>query len=330
MRKTGGEKSCANCGKPFHVPAWREKQGEVKFCSMACLWEGRKPRIKKAEVEVICEQCGKPYFVPEHRVEKTRFCSSECVGANTSKVVRAARAERLRPSQDGFKVCSICGIEKPLSEFFTRPETKDGLRDDCKACVSRRGAEWRANNPERKKQTGRAYYEREAERINREDREWYASLSDDEKAELAARNKEYREKNAEAMAEKRRLKRRGPEGDIVRGHRRADYRRHKPKYVAAARAREERIKRATPPWADLKAIERFYVEADRLTRETGVTHHVDHFYPLVSKVMCGLHVEANLRVVPAAVNLRKGNKIEVVSDWRPPDTIPSARAVPAC
>jgi hypothetical protein len=111
------------------------------------------------------------------------------------------------------------------------------------------------------------------------------------------------------MTEYNQKRRVGPNGDDLRARRRKHYRDNKPSYVAAARAREKHIKRATPAWADLKAIEQFYVEADRLTKLTGVKNHVDHIYPLVSDVMCGLHVGLNLQVIPAAVNLRKSNKI---------------------
>jgi hypothetical protein len=76
------------------------------------------------------------------------------------------------------------------------------------------------------------------------------------------------------------------------------------------------IKQATPPWADLKKIEAIYAEAERLTEETGIPHHVDHFYPLRGKTMCGLHVEGNLQILHAVVNLRKSNRVDagVVAD----------------
>jgi hypothetical protein len=37
-----------------------------------------------------------------------------------------------------MKQCTICGIQKPLFEFYKRPETKDGLRTDCKECFNSR------------------------------------------------------------------------------------------------------------------------------------------------------------------------------------------------
>jgi hypothetical protein len=72
--------------------------------------------------------------------------------------------------------------------------------------------------------------------------------------------------------------------------------------------RDERVKRATPPWVDLAEIERFYVFAERISQETGIPHEVDHFYPLVGRGSCGLHVPWNLRVIPMTDNRKKSNK----------------------
>lgn len=64
---------------------------------------------------------------------------------------------------------------------------------------------------------------------------------------------------------------------------------------------------ATPSWANHAAIRAVYAEAARLTRETGTTHHVDHYYPLVSPIVCGLHVEQNLQILTKVQNHRKSN-----------------------
>lgn len=60
--------------------------------------------------------------------------------------------------------------------------------------------------------------------------------------------------------------------------------------------------RARPAWASSEAINAIYAEAHRLG------HHVDHMVPLVSSVVCGLHVEHNLQILPPLENLRKGNR----------------------
>lgn len=253
--------------------------------------------------QAICEQCGSVYLVPPCRIQKTHFCSSRCGGLFRRAERDKTTLEAVKASKPGMKKCLVCREEKSFSEFNKRKDSIDGLRHECKVCRAIAQANWMADeqNHERKNKAGSAYYEREAERIGREAREKYAA--DPEPIRL--RNKKWRDANPD-YGRIRYAK--NPERS--RAHRRADYRRNKPRYVAAARKREADKLQATPSWADLRAIEQFYVEAARLTKLTGIKHHVDHIYPLRSKVMCGLHVEANLQVVPYIVNLRKSNRIE--------------------
>jgi len=75
----------------------------------------------------------------------------------------------------------------------------------------------------------------------------------------------------------------------------------------AVKRRAAEIK-ATPSWANSAAIESIYAEAARLTRETGIIHHVDHIYPLRGRTVSGLHVEHNLQILKATENLKKSNK----------------------
>lgn len=69
--------------------------------------------------------------------------------------------------------------------------------------------------------------------------------------------------------------------------------------------------RATPKWADLKAIESIYAEAKLVSQRTGVRQSVDHFYPLQGKFICGLHVAENLRIIPYVENCKKRNSMPV-------------------
>lgn len=80
------------------------------------------------------------------------------------------------------------------------------------------------------------------------------------------------------------------------------YRTEKPEVIRHLNALRKADKiRATPKWADLKAIEEFYGKCPK-------GYHVDHYYPLRGKTVSGLHVLNNLQYLPACDNIRKGNK----------------------
>jgi hypothetical protein len=68
---------------------------------------------------------------------------------------------------------------------------------------------------------------------------------------------------------------------------------------------------AQPSWANLKEIDRIYQKCYQVSLQTGILHHVDHIIPLKGKLVCGLHVENNLQIIPASLNYAKGNSFKV-------------------
>jgi hypothetical protein len=88
------------------------------------------------------------------------------------------------------------------------------------------------------------------------------------------------------------------------------YSEYMPKYYLANKARYAMqraeynliLRRATPKWANMKAIREIYE-----TCPDG--WQVDHYYPLKGKTVCGLHVENNLRHLTAFDNNSKGNRM---------------------
>lgn len=91
-----------------------------------------------------------------------------------------------------------------------------------------------------------------------------------------------------------------------------NYAKNPVKVLARTRLYQRAKRRAAPRWRNQEAIEQYYILARFLASETGVPWHVDHVVPLTHPGVCGLHVEHNLTLLPAAFNLGKGNKFD---DW---------------
>ena len=79
-------------------------------------------------------------------------------------------------------------------------------------------------------------------------------------------------------------------------------------------SRRAKQKLATPPWLTdpQKAhIKRTYDLAALMEEITGNKYHVDHIIPLKGENVSGLHVPWNLQVLPADINLQKGNRTPI-------------------
>ena len=89
---------------------------------------------------------------------------------------------------------------------------------------------------------------------------------------------------------------------------------NKGKINALVAKRKSYIKQATPAWVgkeELWLITEIYELAALRTKLFGFGWHVDHIIPLQGKLVSGLHVPENMRVIPAIENIKKKNKFEV-------------------
>lgn len=80
---------------------------------------------------------------------------------------------------------------------------------------------------------------------------------------------------------------------------------------ANAALRRSRKRQAMPPWADKDEIAQVYKAARQRQIETAEMWHVDHIIPLKHDLVCGLHVVANLQIIPGSENLSKNNRFVV-------------------
>lgn len=175
---------------------------------------------------------------------------------------------------------------------------RSASRGVCVECHRQVCAEWRTRNPE----TQKSYHAANRERISARTREWKRAnrhltreadrrYRETHAGAHAALQKAWREKNAERDKE-----------------RRAKWAaKNRAKINAQAAARRAAKVRATPKWANRAYIDLFYQVAKLERERIGQAVEVDHIVPLISDLVCGLHVEDNLQLLVAVENRRKSN-----------------------
>lgn len=72
--------------------------------------------------------------------------------------------------------------------------------------------------------------------------------------------------------------------------------------------RRRTIKAAVPAWGDQDLIREIYERARLMAESSGEAYHVDHIVPLNHPLVCGLHCAANLQILSATENAKKGNR----------------------
>jgi len=109
------EIDCQFCGESFSVP---EHKSDRNYCSQNCQYKS----MEKSYPKVSCENCGDEYSVKPSQVDRTRYCSRECLGEGTSY------------SKDSEKVeitCAFC--EDVFRVFPNRADTAVTCSWECRA-----------------------------------------------------------------------------------------------------------------------------------------------------------------------------------------------------
>ena len=206
-----------------------------------------------------------------------------------------------------MKICTKCGIEKPRSEYSNDKSKCDGLRPSCKEC-SHKYLQAHRSTPEGKAahlNASNEYFAKNKERILAKGKAFRAEHPDEERA-IRSRYAERRKKNARdwVVRNKEHINAYREATKVLTAARARKYRRADPGKFKAIKARYRAAKvQATPNWANPDAIRAYYTLASAIPGT-----HVDHIVPLVSKLVCGLHCETNLQLLPGPENQRKGNR----------------------
>lgn len=191
---------------------------------------------------------------------------------------------------DATKICTKCGIDKPLDDYYKTKRDEDTRYGDCKKCRIKRYTDSYARDPTAVKARTREHFAQHPEAVRAANLKW---TKENPEARNAIRRR-WGKRNLKA--ERERVKK---------------WAKNNPEKRTANRARRRAAKiNRTPPWADKKAILKVYGEARALQEATGEPYHVDHIYPLQGEKISGLHVDGNLRAVPARVNLSKSNNFD--------------------
>lgn len=210
---------------------------------------------------------------------------------------------------EDHKQCRKCQEVKPLEQFYLTTRNGAGRTPDCKACIGVTKREWRESNLEKAKAIAKASFLRHKARRNQESRDYYNA----NKNLVAQRAKETREQKPEANLEKRRRHYAKNRKRIIQQT--IAFQKARPGFRAKLCAiRRAQKKNAMPPWADRRAIADIYRDAQELSAATGMIWHVDHIIPLQHPRVCGLHVEANLQILPAHKNQTKSNRFEPIQE----------------
>lgn len=186
-----------------------------------------------------------------------------------------------------MKFCGKCGETKPR-DSFTKGTNKDGLSAWCRPCNSAYKQAYRKANAEKLKETDARYRTENAETVKARKRGYHAANAERIRAKVIAWQKE----------NPARVNQKNAAWDKANPH----------KANAKTARRRAALFRATPAWADEQKIQEFYFAANFLGMVTGEWYQVDHVVPLNSPLVCGLHCEQNLDVIPAIDNASKGNK----------------------
>jgi len=235
---------------------------------------GKGPNLRKSS----CKSCCAKYAADRLARKKAEEAAIEAAKLTYPRI------------PEHMKQCKYClEIKVKEGNYRRQAECAGGVVAKCNTCFnkdrpSRAGSEYA-------KKHWKKYYAENKDELLRKQKE-------DEKRKEYAKNR-YQEKKDEIKKKQKEYSKTS-----------------RAKALSARRQslRARRVKEAQPSWLSPEQIQEMtnlYWLAQDLKTVTGMMYHVDHIVPLKGHNVCGLHVPWNLQVLPADVNMRKSNKMEI-------------------
>jgi hypothetical protein len=272
---------CTKCKSLKHHSEFNKsktsKSGLYRWCK-SCQKESGKLKHYEPVYDgklKLCTKCGVEKDKGEFREEKRvigglySWCRS-C----SNEALRLKNNYPDNKSNDKLKQCCRCNTDKPLSEFGNNKRGSDGKQAACKQCVSDSSSH-RNNTPEVNYKNERKTCSKCG--VEKLGKDFYLNknILGGLNSSCKLCDREYARNKGAGNAKN-------------------------------ARRRAAKLK-AIPKWCDKQKVEAIYEECARITKETGIIHHVDHIVPLQSSYVCGLHCESNLKIITSSENQRKLN-----------------------
>lgn len=175
------------------------------------------------------------------------------------------------------------------------------------AKAAERKKQWAKDNEELLKQRAAEYYQENKEEIKAR----VKKRADDNPEKIKECSKAHYESNKEAILAQNKEWRDSKPREYHNEYLRKWKSENRGKVVQSGKKRSIPMSKCLKLLGEQQVgiLNQFYNYASRISECIGIKHHVDHVLPLAGDGFTGLHVPWNLQVIPATINLRKGNRL---------------------
>lgn len=204
----------------------------------------------------------------------------------------------------GMKVCSRCGVEKPVTEFYKQKTGKDGLMGWCKVCTK----QYRSDNKQHYQIINKAKYEYESDIL----KEYQRKYNEEHKEERVKYAKKYKSVNTEKIISARQAYYDKNKIQLSKYHK--EWAKSNPvlakTYGHKRRAKIRELPSTMTPESWNKALNYFGNKCCYCGKQLPLSQ--EHFIPVTKG---GSYSEDN--IIPACTSCNTSKRDRLFSDWYP-------------